>query len=153
MITAINSGKTNTVTDATGSIDLTTAMATIAPTKAALELERQASTVTPHKLIDLMLEGAIERVEQAKQTLGDGEHDEAGMLISKAVGIVGGLKDSLDLAGGGDIASNLDNLYEYITTRLCAADADTGDAILFETGQLLQEVKSGWQGITPTAAA
>lgn len=139
MITATNA---NTAENET--MGLTAAMASIAPTKAALELEKQVASVSPHKLIELMLEGAIERVDQAKQTLSVGEHEEAGLLIDKAIGIVGGLKDSLDFKEGGEIASRLDTLYSYITNRLCAADVNTGESILNEVGQLLGEVRSGW---------
>jgi len=131
------------------SINLTDAMASIAPTKAALELEQQVEDISPHKLINLMLEGAIERIDQAQQTLVAGQDEETGKLIGKAVGIIQGLQSSLDHEAGGEIASRLDTLYRYINTRLCEAEVETGDEILTEAGQLLQEVKSGWQGISP----
>lgn len=148
MITAINE-----TTASNDTMDLTAAMASIAPTKAALELEKQVANVSPHKLIELMLDGAIERIDQAKKTLSEGEHEEAGLLIGKAIGIVGGLKDSLDFNEGGEIASRLDTLYDYINNRLGVAEVDTGDEILSEAGQLLGEVKSGWGGmkLVPTA--
>lgn len=142
-----------TETETTETISLSGAMASMTPTKAAIELEKQAAEISPHKLIQLMLEGAIERIDQAKQTLSEGQEEETGHLIGKAVGIVDGLKGSLDHEQGGEIATHLDNLYGYINNRLCEAEVETGDEILTEAGQLLTEVKSGWQGITPIALA
>jgi len=133
------------------SINLTEAMASITPTKAALELEQQVEDISPHKLINLMLDGAIERVGQAQKTLADGQEEEAGKLIGKAVGIIQGLQSSLDHEAEGEIASRLDTLYRYINTRLCEAEVETGDEILTESEKLLQEVKYGWQGISPVS--
>lgn len=123
------------------------------PTKAALELEQQAESISPHKLIELMFEGAIERIEQAKSTLSAGQEEQTGQLIGKVVNIVDGLKGSLDHDGGGDIASGLDTLYSYINERLNAAEMDTGNDILNEAEQLLKEVKSGWNAIAPMEVA
>lgn len=119
----------------------------IAATNAALVMEERSDELTPYEVITLLLDGALERVEQARLTLECGDSETAGAIMAKAVGIVNGLRASLDLQKGGEIASNLDALYEYIAKRLCEAEEDTGGAILTEAQQLLGEVKSGWDGI------
>ena len=119
----------------------------ISATRAALELEERSDDITPYEVITLLLDGALERIEQAKLTLACGNTEEAGELIGKTVGIVNGLRESLDIGRGGELAENLDSLYDYIVNRLCEAEEDTGKAILTETSQLLNEIKSGWEGI------
>lgn len=119
----------------------------ISQTRAAVALQERSEEVSPYEVITLLLDGALERVDQAKDTLASGDVEQAGELMTRLVGIVNGLRGSLDFDKGGEVAVNLDNLYGYITDRLCVAEEDTGDAILLEAGQLLNQVKSGWDGI------
>ena len=104
--------------------------------------------ITPYQVIHLLLDGALERVDQAISRLGEGDIDEAAILVQKTIGIVGGLRDSLDMEAGGEIANNLDTLYEYIVASLDAI-SDNGEpiAVLDEVRKLLSEVHTGWVGI------
>ena len=95
----------------------------------------------------MLLEGALERVEQAQETLSKGDTQAAGELMGRLVGIVNGLRNSLDFDNGGEVAVNLDSLYEYITARILEAEAENGLEVLSEAGELLSQVKDGWQGI------
>lgn len=119
----------------------------IAVTRAAIEMEERSESITPYEVIGLLLDGALERVGQAKQTLAKGNTEEAGELMTRVIDIINGLRGSLDFEQGGELAENLDSLYGYIIERLCEAEAETGDHILSETSKLLGEVKSGWDGI------
>ena len=105
-------------------------------------------TITPYQVITLLLDGALERIDQAINHLSDGDIDEAAILVQKAVGIVGGLRESLNLSEGGEIADNLDALYEYIMSRLESISDDEPLIILAEVKNLLQEVYNGWDGIS-----
>ena len=77
-----------------------------------------------------------------------GQHAAKGELISKAIGIIGGLRESLDLQQGGEIAANLDRLYEYMVSRLVEANIGNDVAIIDEVAELLRNVKSGWDAIS-----
>jgi flagellar protein FliS len=70
-----------------------------------------------------------------------------GGLISQAISIIDGLRNSLDMEAGKEIAVNLDNLYEYCERRLLKANIDNDPAILDEVSSLLHEVKSAWDAI------
>jgi len=107
-------------------------------------------TVTPYQVITLLLDGALERIDQAINHISDGDIDEASILVQKAIGIVGGLRDSLNLTDGGEIAGNLDALYEYIVNRLESIDGNDPLLTLEEVKDLLQEVYAGWNGISTT---
>jgi flagellar secretion chaperone FliS len=108
------------------------------------------ASVTPYQVIKLLLDGALERIDQAIQSVSDGDIDEAAILVQKAMGIVNGLRESLDLAEGGEIADNLDALYDYILVRLQLIDTETPLVTLAEVKNLLQEVHAGWSGISDT---
>lgn len=105
-------------------------------------------SVSPHQVITLLLNGALERIDQAISKIDDGDLEEATVLIQKTMGIVGGLRESLDLEQGGDIANNLDTLYEYILARLEAIGLDDPLITLQEVKALLNEVYGGWKGIS-----
>lgn len=105
--------------------------------------------ISPYHIITMLLDGALERVDQAILSLDEGDNNEAFILIQKTIGIVGGLRDSLDLDLGGDIAFNLDALYEYIVSKLnMISQTESPLAVLNEVKNLLAEVYDGWNGIS-----
>ncbi len=112
--------------------------------------DQKLDAITPYQVIMLLLNGALERVDQAMTQINAGDSEEAFVLIQKAIGIVSGLRENLDLNKGGDIAVNLDALYEYITVRLedITVESQTPLATLREVKNLLQEVHTGWTGIS-----
>lgn len=106
-----------------------------------------AESMTPYRLINLLLNGALERIEQAMGRITEGEIDEAVVLLEKTIGIVNELRESLDLNQGGEIADNLNVIYEYVLSRLVTIETETSITTLTEIKNLLQEVQSGWLGI------
>lgn len=119
----------------------------ISVTKAALEMEQRSESITPHEVISLLLDGALERAEQARETLQAGDTELAGQFMTRLVGIINGLRASLDFDKGGEVAHHLESVYEYLVERLCVAEADNGDEILTETKHLLGDLKNGWDAI------
>ena len=102
---------------------------------------------SPYRLIQMLLEGAVDRIAQAKGHLQRQEIRQKGEAISTAVSIIGGLRDSLDKSSGGEIAENLDSLYEYMSTRLVEANVKNDISILNEVYNLLMEIKEAWDAI------
>lgn len=101
--------------------------------------------ITPYRVITMLLDGALERVDQAIISLDEGDLDEANALVAKTIAIVGGLRESLNTAQGGELANNLDLLYEYIVGQLQVIDDyDEPVIILDEVRKLLTEVHLGW---------
>ena len=70
-----------------------------------------------------------------------------GDCISKAVAIVGELRDSLDHKVDPTFSQRLESLYEYVTRRLLFAQLNDDLRALDEAAQLLAPVREGWQGI------
>ena len=108
---------------------------------------QSALDATPHRLIQMLMEAAIEKTVAAKLLMEQNNIAEKGRHISWAISIIGGLRDSLDLEAGGEIAANLDALYDYMSRRLLQANLDNEVAGLDEVTHLLRTVKSGWDGI------
>ena len=102
---------------------------------------------SPHKLIAMLLDGALERVSSAKGGMERGEIALTGESIGKAISIVDNLRVSLDQEQGGEIAVNLTSLYEYMTRRLLEANATQDAAMLAEVASLLKEIKVAWDQV------
>lgn len=102
---------------------------------------------SPHKLIQMLIDGAIEKVQLARGYMERREIARKGETISWAMAIIDGLRSSLDMKAGGDIANNLDALYEYMLRRLTEANVANDVAMLDEVVKLLNELREGWNGI------
>ena len=102
---------------------------------------------SPHRLVQMLMEGALEKIALAKGNMANNEIANKGENISKAIAIVGGLQSSLNKDSGGEIAENLSNLYDYMSRRLVIANLRNDESILDEVASLIVEIKMGWDGI------
>lgn len=100
-----------------------------------------------HGLISLMLRAASERVAMAQSCLSRGDVASKAREIGAAIAIVEGLRMALDQARGGELAERLDSLYDWMTRRLTLANASNNSALLTEVEGLINEIRSGWDGI------
>lgn len=105
----------------------------------------------PHRLIVMLMDGAVERIVTARGCMQRNETSEKARLINRAVSIIGELRNSLDLRGGGQIAANLAELYDYICRRLLRATTENRVEMLDEVSTLLHEIRSAWLAIAPEA--
>ena len=99
---------------------------------------------SPHRLIQMLMNGALEKIAIAKGHMERGEVSQKGGNISWAISIIDGLRASLDLESGGEIAQNLDDLYDYMTRRLARATVENTPVLLDEVSSLLRSIKSAW---------
>lgn len=110
-------------------------------------VQAQVTEANPHRLIQLLMQGGLDRIYQAKGALEFGRVAEKGELIGKSIAIIGGLREALDHDVGGDLATNLDRLYDYMIRRLSEANCRNDVAPLEEVAGLLREIKSAWDQI------
>ena len=115
------------------------------------QVSRQAAAVIadPHRLVALLLDGALERLASAKGHTAAGALAEKSALIRATMGIIDGLRMSLNRQQGGEIAENLDQLYDYMNRRLLEANHKNDVTLIDEVIGLLSELKAGWDGIAP----
>ena len=107
----------------------------------------------PHRLIVMLMDGALERIAQARGCMQHGASGDKNGLLSSAVAIVDELRCSLDLKAGGTIAANLEDLYDYICRQLVKANASNRIGILDEVTQLLNEIRLAWITLPAEALA
>jgi flagellar protein FliS len=103
----------------------------------------------PHRLIVMLMDGALERISTARGCMERKETAEKARLINRAVSIIGELRNSLDLSKGGQIAANLAELYDYMCRRLLLATTENKPEMLDEVSTLLHEIRGAWLAIAP----
>lgn len=106
-----------------------------------------AAYADPHRLVQMLLDGALDRLAQARGAMERNAIAEKAELISKAGRIIEGLQGSLDTDKGGDIAANLNDLYDYMQRRLLHANVRNDVAALDEISGLLREIRAAWEAI------
>ena len=105
------------------------------------------SDASPHQLVQMLLAGALDRLAQAKGGVLRKDRPQKLQGVAKAVAIIEHLRLNLDREAGGEIARNLDNLYDYMVRRLLKANVDDDAHIIEEVSGLLRDVKSAWDAI------
>lgn len=113
----------------------------------SMAVQTGVEAATPHRLIQMLMEGALEKMVVAKAHLMQGNIAEKGANISWAISIIDGMRASLDMDAGGEIATNLRDLYDYMERRLLEANMRNDAKLLDEVASLMRQIKSGWDSI------
>ena len=110
-------------------------------------LESRVMTADPIELVNLLYEGCMQAVREARYHLAEGRIAERSREINKACAIVIELASALDHERGGEISQRLALLYDYINRRLLEANIQQSDSLLGEVLGLLSTLAEAWAGI------
>lgn len=102
---------------------------------------------SPHQLISIILKHVLSNIAIASGAISRNEIENKGKAITKAIALVGELQDSLDMEKGGDISTNLFDLYDYIIRCLLTANVENNIDKLNEVRTLVTEIKESWESI------
>jgi flagellar protein FliS len=103
----------------------------------------------PHRMVQMLMDAIMERLAKVKGAIERGELLPRTRMLHSCVVLVTELRGSLNLADGGEIAQNLNSLYEYMIRRLVLANVSGDPAIVAEMASLMGEIRSGWLAIGP----
>lgn len=113
-------------------------------------VETSIMDADPHRLIQLLIDGALARMAAARGHIERNEIEQRNAMINKAIKIISGLQESLNMDAG-EISQNLERLYDYMSRRLFEANLKNDVAILDEVINLMTEIKTAWDGIRDEA--
>jgi len=118
-----------------------------------VKVQTGVQAADPHRLVGMLFEGVIEKVLGARLRMVQGVSPaEKGQLISSALAILDALRASLDKEQGGQLAENLDALYEYMGMRLLEGNLRNDPAALDEVVVLVKNIAEAWASIGPAVA-
>lgn len=116
----------------------------------AVSLDSQITGATPHQLIILLYDGAINAMKRAEIYFQSGNIARRGEMISRAINIIdNGLRAGLDHEKGGKIAEELESLYEYISRTLLEVNLNKSGDKLPHLIALMTGMAETWQAIAP----
>jgi flagellar protein FliS len=95
----------------------------------------------------MLYEAAMASIKMAKTNLEAHNLPAKGKYLGKAISIVNELRVSLNLEQGGEIAFNLDRLYDYVTEQLTQANIQNKTEPLDVSLKILAILYEGWTGI------
>lgn len=110
----------------------------------------RVEAANPHRLISLLLDGALEKIAVAKGNIQREEVARKAQAIGRAISIIEGLRMSLDHTVKNELTDNLDDLYSYMERRLLYANLKSDQSVLDEVSHLLREIQEAWNAIADT---
>jgi flagellar protein FliS len=113
---------------------------------AEVGVETQVMSASAERLITLLYTAARAAIGQARIHIEQGNVSARGVAIGKAVRLIDeGLKQALDLNAGGEVATNLNNLYDYVLRTLVNANLKADASLLDSADALLAQLQEAWQ--------
>ncbi|WCE28981.1 flagellar export chaperone FliS [Vibrio sp. SCSIO 43137] len=112
-----------------------------------VSVDSQLSAASPHKVIQMLMAGAIERLVQGKAAMEQGNIAVKGERLGKALDIIISLRSCLSMNDGGDVARNLDQLYEFMIAQVSIANAENKPEPIDDVIDIIREIKSAWDQI------
>ncbi len=109
--------------------------------------------VSPHRLIQMMMEHAISKMNFARGFIERSQVAEKGKAIGDAISVINGLQASLNHKADERMAANFDSLYAYMMRRLLEANLHDDVAAIDEVAVLMSELKEAWDAIAEEADA
>lgn len=111
-------------------------------------VETSVQGADPHTLVGLLFDALLQSIAEARGAMVRGDTVTKGAALGKAVRILEeGLKAGLNLREGGEIATNLRDLYNYSTLRLTQANLRNDAKALEEVSKLIEPVAQSWKVI------
>ncbi|MGR3292463.1 MAG: flagellar export chaperone FliS, partial [Candidatus Scalindua sp.] len=105
----------------------------------------QVDTATPIGLVLMLYDRAIVLLNKAKNEISEKQLEAKGYSLDKATDIVFELLTTLDKDKGGEIASSLANLYNFVLREIADANADLNTKALDNAIKILSELRESWR--------
>lgn len=112
-----------------------------------MNAQTQLTDASPHKVIQLLMAGAIDRLIKVSAMMENetgGYHD----MLSNSIDIILALNSALDMDKGGEISENLNALYDYMQFQLVQANIERDHKKVDEVIELIKTIKDGWDQIS-----
>ena len=119
------------------------------PAYARAYLSQSVLTASPGQLVLLMYDGALRFMAQARASFALAEHtpgriETINTALLRAQAILAELRANLDQETGGQVAQNLDRLYDYHLRRLFMANLSKDESIVAEVEALVRALRDAW---------
>ncbi len=101
-------------------------------------------TASREQILLMLYDGAIRFSKQAKAAIEENDVATKGKYIGKTIAIISEFSNSLDHEIGGELAGNLDALYNYMLTELSKANVKNDTGPIDSVCTMLCELRATW---------
>jgi len=121
-------------------------------------LENQVKNAHPLDHVIMLYGKALSCLRIAKKAIEDGLKDPENIKkkaenIGKATEIIAYLQGSLNMEKGGEIAKNLNEIYDILIDELVRANMENNTEIIVKSIETLENLKKAWEDIRKTSDA
>lgn len=108
--------------------------------------QMQITTASPAQILIMLYEGAIQNVKKAIFAIEQKNTPDKGKYIGKAHDIINELTVTLNHEVAGQIAKDLEGLYNFMVTQLLKANIENDKELLVAVQKNLETLLDGWKG-------
>ena len=112
-----------------------------------VDVDARVESATPHQLVQMLFDALMKNLTIAKIGARKNDYYKRSEGVSKATAIVMELSTSLDLENGGEIASSLADLYDYMRRLLMTANIRGNEGAIEEVISLAKPLKEAWEAL------
>lgn len=106
-----------------------------------------AKNADPYELVQMVLKAILGKITAATVCIERNDIPNKGILISDSITLISSLEASLDMEKGGEISTNLSDLYNFCTNHLLQANIDNDVKKIEEVHTIISTIKEGWDQI------
>ena len=107
----------------------------------------QVETANPVSLVIMLYDRAIVLLDKAKNEIAEKQYEAKNNTLNKTSDIIFELLTTLDKDKGGEIASSLANLYNFVLREITDANTNLNTKALDNSIKILSELKESWESI------
>lgn len=107
-------------------------------------VETAVTEATPHKLVEMLYDGAIKNLTLMKVFMEKGDFAKKAEFSNKSLAIINSLRAGVDLEKGGEVGENLFALYDYCYRRVLEASSQNSLEMIDEVIGHLKGLKEAW---------
>ncbi|MFI3275588.1 flagellar export chaperone FliS [Vibrio sp.] len=110
-----------------------------------VDVEAQAAASNPYQLVLMLIDGFLDNLTRAEGHMQAQRLKEKGESIAKCLDIIGGLNSALDMRRGGEMADQMNRLYDFCSLRLFEASTSNDLKKLIEVRTVMTNIQQGWR--------
>lgn len=110
-------------------------------------VETAVSEASPHKLVEMLYEGALKNLNLSKVFIEQKNYEKKAEFVNKALAILNSLRAGVDVEKGGEVAENLYGLYDYCYRRTLEASAKNDAEIVIEVIDHIKTLSEAWKAM------
>ena len=108
----------------------------------------QVKTANNEKLLIMLYQGCVKFLRLAKKSIDENDIEGTNNYIIRAQDIIRELRNTLDMEKGGEIATNLSQLYDFMLRQLVEANINKDSEKIEVVEDMMVELLDSWKQIT-----